>query len=434
MKVFVVSLGCAKNRTDTERLLAKLGEGSELELVFHPEDADLILINTCAFIRPAVRESIDTILELAEYKRNGQILAVIGCLVARYGEEVVKSFPEVDIFCGTEAFKVPEVFRKPEKAVVLRPEGGDSPVKRVLTESPFYAYIKVTEGCSHACSFCTIPRIRGPLRSRPVEEIVEEAKALLDEGVKEVILVGQDVASYGRDRGKRELVSLVERLSELPELKRIRLLYLHPKELLKDSLEVFRVPKVAPYADIPVQHAHKKILKAMRRGYSAEEVKELVQKLREVRPGIGIRTSLIVGFPGEGEEEFEFLKEFISDVRFDHLGVFVYWPEENTPASRLKPRIKHREALKRKKELLKLQKEISKALLRDRREAEDLVLITGLDSKGRPVGHAGFQAPEVDGVTFVTKGIPVSPGDLVRVRIVRTFTYDVWAEALEVVS
>ncbi len=431
MKVYAVSLGCPKNRTDTEKLLARLLELGA-EPVLSPEEADLLLVNTCAFIRPAVRESIDTVLALAEEKRPGQKLAVVGCLPARFREEVVAAFPEVDLFLGIEAYREAERLLEDRKGLHLRPSGPET-TQRVLTESPFYAYLKITEGCRHGCSFCTIPRIRGPLRSRPPEEILEEARGLVSQGVREIILVGQDISAYGLDcEGKRGLVALLERLlAEIPSGVRLRLLYLHPEGVERELIELLASEeRLAPYVDLPVQHAHPEILRRMRRPYRAEEILELLAALREARPEIGIRTSVIVGFPGEGGEELEVLLEFLRQARFDHLGAFVYWPEEGTPASRLTPRVSYREAVRRRHRVMTLQREISRENLRRRVGREDWVLITGLDARGRPVGHAGFQAPEVDGRTVIVKGIPVEPGDLVRVRFIRSFTYDLWAEAL----
>jgi len=431
LKVYAVSLGCPKNRTDTEKLLARLAELGA-EPVLSPEEADLLLVNTCAFIRPAVRESIDTVLELAEGKRPGQRLAVVGCLVARYREKVREALPEADILCGIEAFRQPEVFLEDSRPLVLKPRGPET-IERVLTESPFYAYLKVTEGCRHACSFCSIPRIRGPLRSRPEKDILAEARRLVSQGVREIVLVGQDVSAYGLDRKERALPRLIKRLlSEVPGSFRLRLLYLYPEGITPELLELFaEESRLAPYADLPVQHAHPEILKRMRRPYRSEEILELIRRFRKARPGIGLRTSVIVGFPGEGEEEFVTLLRFLSRARFDHLGAFVFYPEEGTPAARFKPRVPYREAARRRHRVMALQREISRENLQRRVGSEDVVLVTGYDARGRPVGHAGFQAPEVDGHTVVVKGIPVEPGDLVRVRFIRAFTYDLWAEALE---
>ncbi len=431
MKVYAISLGCPKNRTDTEKLLARLKERGA-EPVLSPEEADLLLVNTCAFIRPAVRESIETILELAEQKRPGQKLAITGCLVARYGEEVARRFPEADLVCGIEAFRQPEIFEQDKTRLWLKPEGPDG-VSRILTESPFYAYLKLTEGCSHGCSFCTIPRIRGPLRSRSEREILREALELVSQGVREIILVGQDISSYGKDRGRAHLPLLLRNLlRELPDGVRLRLLYLHPRGLTPELLEVLgSEPRLAPYVDLPLQHAHPEILRRMGRFYRPERVLELLEELRRLRPEIGLRTTVMVGFPGEGEEEFRTLLEFLKQARFDHLGVFVFYPEEGTPAAGFKPRVPWTEARRRRHRVLALQQEISRENLRRRVGGEDLVLVTGYDDRGRPVGHAGFQAPEVDGRTIIRKGLPVSPGEMVRVRFTRSFTYDLWAEALE---
>ena len=434
MKVYAVSLGCPKNRTDTEKLLARLAELGA-EPVLAPEEADLLIVNTCAFIRPAVRESIEAVLELAETKRPEQRLAVVGCLVARFRTQVLSAFPEAEVFMGVEAFRNPELLLEDKEKFVLKPEGSET-TDRILTENPFYAYLKITEGCRHACSFCTIPRIRGPLRSRLEEDLIEEARKLISQGVKEIILVGQDVSAYGLDAGKQRLPQLVERLlTEVPGIARLRLLYLHPEGLTPELLELFETePRLAPYLDLPVQHAHPKILRRMRRPYRTEEILNLIKSLRRRKSEIGLRTSVIVGFPGEGEEEFDTLLRFLSEARFDHLGAFVFYPEEGTPAAKFGPRVPYREAVRRRHRVMVLQREISRENLNRRVDTQGTVLITGYDLRGRAVGHADFQAPEVDGLTIVKKGIPVSPGDLVRVRFIRSFTYDLWAEALEVIG
>ncbi len=431
-RIYPVSLGCPKNRVDTEKLLAAL-LSREVEVVLDPSQADLLLVNTCAFVREAVEESIDTILELAEEKRPSQRLVVIGCLVSRYREALLPELPEVDLFLGIEAYRAPEEILAPKSRYRLRLEGPEIP-QRVLTESPFFAYLKITEGCRHACTFCTIPRIRGPLRSLPEESLLQEAEGLLKGGVKELILVGQDVSAYGLDRGQRALVRLLKRLLELEGLSWLRLLYLHPEGIEEDLLDLLaREKRLCPYLDLPVQHASPSVLKAMRRPYRPEEILRLLEKIRAEVPQVAVRTSIIVGFPGETERDFLTLLDFLKAASFDHLGAFIYSPEEGTLAAKMPGQLSEEEKRARFEEVMLLQQEISAQRLRQRLGQETEVLIEGLDERGRLYGHARFQAPEVDGVTVIEKG-EASPGDLVRVRLQEAGVYDLSAEVKEIIA
>ncbi len=431
-RIYPVSLGCPKNRVDTEKLLAALLSRG-VEVVLDPSQADLLLVNTCAFVREAVEESIDTILELAEEKRPSQRLVVIGCLVSRYREALLSELPEVDLFLGIEAYRAPEEILAPKSRYRLRLEGPEIP-QRVLTESPFFAYLKITEGCRHACTFCTIPRIRGPLRSLPEESLLQEAEGLLKGGVKELILVGQDVSAYGLDRGQRALVRLLKRLLELEGLSWLRLLYLHPEGIEEDLLDLLaREKRLCPYLDLPVQHASPSVLKAMRRPYRPEEILRLLEKIRAEVPQVAVRTSIIVGFPGETERDFLTLLDFLKAASFDHLGAFIYSPEEGTLAAKMPGQLSEEEKRARFEEVMLLQQEISAQRLRQRLGQETEVLIEGLDERGRLYGHARFQAPEVDGVTVIEKG-EASPGDLVRVRLQEAGVYDLSAEVKEIIA
>jgi ribosomal protein S12 methylthiotransferase len=418
LKIFPVSLGCPKNRVDFEKTLALLkNEGYEITL--DPSLADVIWINTCAFIKPAVQESIDTILELSDFKKDGAKLVVSGCLTARYGKEKLRELlPEVDEFLGIEPYKEIKRFE---------------PKDRVFTESPFYAYLKVSEGCAHRCSYCTIPKIRGPFRSKPLPQLVEEATYILKLGVKELILVGQDTTLYGRDLGEREgLLKLLYSLSELPFEFRIRVLYLHPQHVDENLLlSMLSIPKVLPYFELPIQHAHPKILKAMNRAYSPENILKLISSVRQANPRATFRSTVIVGFPGEGDEEFSFLLEFLKEAEFDYLGAFPFYPEEGTPAEKLKPRVPAKERMRRRKEVLKLQQAITKKRLEARIGTLDEVLILEEESPNKLKGLASFQAPEIDGLTLVNLSRKVKktllPGDLIKVRITKVKVYDVEA-------
>ena len=429
MKIYPVSLGCPKNRTDTEKLLAALVKQGN-EVVLDPAEADLLLVNTCAFIQEAVEESIEVILELAEGKRPEQKLVVCGCLVTRYGEELLPEFPEVDLFLGIEPYRRPELLQgKNSKRLCLKLEGPEFS-ERLLTESPFYAYLKVAEGCSHACSFCLIPRLRGPLRSIPEELILTEARNLLAQGIQEIILVGQDVSAYGLDQGKCRLEALIKKLVSLSGLRWLRLLYLNPQGVTEELLESMAASeKVCPYFDLPVQHASPKILRTMRRPYQPEEILRLIERIRKGWPEAGIRTAVIVGFPGETEKDFELLLEFIKEARFDHLGAFVFSPEEGTPAARMPNQVPEEIKQERFVRLMERQQEISRQNLKNRLRKETEVLVEGFDEEGRLYGHACFQAPEIDGVTFIS-GKNVSPGEIIRVRLVEAGTYDLKGRVL----
>ncbi len=431
MRVYAVTLGCPKNRTDTEKLLACLiSKGAKV--VLDPKEADIIVINTCAFIKEAVEESIDVILELADEKLSHQRLIVCGCLVSRYGEEIASELPEVDLFLGIEPFRQPELFYKKVRKRLILSLHGPEITQRVLTESPFYTYLKISEGCNHACSFCVIPRLRGPLRSIPKDLILEEANSLLAKGVQELILVAQDTSAYGLDYGKRALPSLIKELTNLDGIKWLRLLYLYPKGVTDELIEtVAEDPRICPYFDIPIQHASPKILKAMRRFYDPEKILHLLKKIRDLLPYAGIRTTVIVGFPDETDKDFELLTNFLKEAQFDHVGAFVFSPEEGTPAAKFPNQIPDRIKFERFDYLMRLQQKISykRLLMRVSKEKEVDVLIEGFDEKQRAYGHSYFQAPEIDGITIIEEGM-IEPGDIARVRLKKATYYDLFGELL----
>lgn len=414
-KLYPVSLGCPKNKSDFEKLLFLL-EKRGYTFTLDPNEADLFWVNTCAFIRPAIEEALQHIFELGEIKKPHQRLVVSGCLPARYSPEELKNLlPEVDEFYGIEPFRY---FSEEE------------PKERLLTESPFYAYLKISEGCSHACSYCTIPKIRGKFRSKPQELLLAEAENLLKKGVRELILVGQDITLYGRDRGEKEgLLRLLEGLSNLPYSFRIRLLYLHPLYLSPSFVQrILSIPKVVPYFDIPIQHAHPEVLKKMRRGYGPDEILKIIEAIRSINPSASLRTSIIVGFPGETDEAFSYLLEFLKMARFDYLGVFPFYPEEGTSAEKMPNKVPYRLKQKRLREVKKLQKEITRERLKERVGGIEEVLILGEDERGRPFGLAQIQAPEIDGLTYLLDKGKALPGELVKVKIVKSGIYDLWGE------
>jgi ribosomal protein S12 methylthiotransferase len=410
-------------------------------LTSEEKEADIIIINTCAFIRPAVEEAIETILSLARNKERGscRYLIVTGCLAQRYGKELVRLLPEVDAFIGTDG--VQEVNRVLQRLaaprsgplfLVRRPRfimDAHTPRRRT---TPFYtAYLKIAEGCTHHCSFCTIPRIRGRLRSRSIHSIYVEALRLAGEGVRELVLVAQDAASYGDDLGNDiRLAVLVRRLLEIPGLDWIRLLYLYPTRIDKELLELMASePRICPYLDVPVQHISMRMLGLMRRRYGRDDIYRLIGEIRQVLPEAVLRTSIIVGFPGETEAEFNELLRFLEDVCFEHVGVFPYANEEGTAASALPGQLPEKVKRQRQKTLMKCQQTISLTVNRSRVGRIIPVLIEGLSDETEYLlkGRTAFQAPDIDGQVYITAG-QTQIGQIVPVRISKAYPYDLIGE------
>lgn len=430
LPVFCISLGCPKNRVDTERMLAALGAFHPVQ---DPSEAGLVLINTCGFIEPAVQESTQSILETALRLRSldpRPLLAVTGCLVSRYGAELRDALPEVDIWLGVhEEHLLAERIRALSSAPVAFPE---TVPDRVLSTKPAYAYLKIGEGCSHRCRFCTIPAIRGRLRSSPVQALCDEARAILDQGVSELVLVAQDLTAYGRDLGLRHgLESLVAELSKLDGLRWLRLMYLYPAGLTTRLLHFLAdqgLP-LLPYFDVPLQHAHPDILAAMGRPFRRDP-RHVVDRIRRHLPEACLRTSLIVGFPGERPHHFRALHAFVQETRFDHLGVFSFCPEPGTPAAALSGQVGVKTKTRRRAELMALQARISTELLR-RHQDQDVEILVERASPEWPglfEGRVWFQAPEVDGVSYVS-GAHVAPGRIARAQVQETMAYDLVALA-----
>lgn len=433
--VGLISLGCAKNRVDAEHLLGGL-LARGFALVEDPGRAEVVVVNTCGFLREAVEESIEEILEAARLKETGEcrVLVVAGCLPKRY-PELARELPEVDhFFTPEDVARIPDVLAgvSGEAAALDREAEG---LPRVLTQLPHTAYLKVAEGCSNRCTYCTIPSIRGDFRSFAPEPLVAEARALAAQGVVELNLVAQDVTSYGFDRGESDaLARLLDALEGVEGLRWLRLLYGYPGPLppgLEERLAARG--KVVPYLDLPIQHIHPRILRAMGRRTSADQVEESLLGLLERVPGLVLRTTAIVGFPGETQAEFQTLLDFVERVRFHHLGAFAYSPEEGTPAERLRPRVPRRVVRERLDRLLDVQAGVSESRNREFLGRELNVLVEGVDEEGRPVGRTYGQAPEVDGHT-VLRGLEdevVEIGSLVRARVTAASEYDLEAQVLE---
>jgi len=433
--IHFVSLGCAKNRVDTEVMLG-VSDLSGYSLVEDPKAAEVIVINTCGFIESAKQESIDTILQLADHKEDGscQRLVVAGCLSQRYPEELARELPEVDHFLGSsDMLKLGQILRLDQGNTPRMLVGNPADYifrlqdPRRLSLAQHSAYVKIAEGCSRKCSFCSIPSFRGTQRSRPVADVVGEVQRLVSQGTIEINLISQDTVSYGRDLSPRsDLPSLIDALCQVPELRWLRLFYLYPEQLDDTLLSRFADESpVVPYVDMPFQHGSDAMLKRMRRGYRAERQREIIERLRTLAPDVSLRTSFILGHPGETDADFEELLDLVRFAEFDHVGLFRYSHEEGTHSGTMDDLVEAAVVDERYSELMKLQKRISKKRLRRFVGREIDVLIEGESEESEWLlqgRHAG-QAPEVDGVVHLTNGT-ATPGELRRVLITHAGDYD----------
>jgi ribosomal protein S12 methylthiotransferase len=437
----LVSLGCAKNLVDSEVMLGILQERGWTPI--SEEEADVVIINTCGFIRAAQEESIDAILAATAAKERGRCgrVVVAGCLPQLFNRDLAAALPEADLFVGTGEFhRIADLLEgcgtKRARKVFVRPPRYlyDHRTPRVLTSQPGSAYIKIAEGCSNRCAYCMIPRIRGRLRSRTIPSILLEARAAVGSGTKEINLIAQDTTAYGKDRGKADLVPLLRRLARVEGLAWIRLLYAHPAHLTPELIRLIRDEgKICRYLDLPLQHIDDRVLQAMNRPVSGALVRDLLNRLREEVPDISLRTSLMVGFPGESERSFARLLDFVSETRFDHLGVFRYSPEEGTPAAAMKRQVPEAVKEERYHRIMALQKEISREKQKQFLEKNLSVLI---ERRGQSAdilweGRSERQAPEVDGLVFMTKG-KARPGEMVEVKIRKAGVYDLYGEILRI--
>ncbi len=432
----IISLGCPKNQIDSE-VMGGLARRAGMTLIDRPDDADTIIINTCSFIRSATEESLEVILTLAEAKkktRSGQKLVVAGCLAQRYGRELTHDIPEADLVIGTSEVGniVRHLMSNKRGAVITKPDFlMNAAHDRLLPAGSATAYLKISEGCSNHCSYCVIPSLRGEARSRRPQDICREAENLVARGIREIILVGQDTAAYGRDLKTRPgLPDLISGLDSISKLRWIRILYTHPAHLSADIVEAMaRHKKVCPYIDLPVQHIDDTILASMRRRVTADGIKSVIELVRRIMPDAALRTSLIVGFPGESQNRFARLVDFVRETRFDHLGVFTYSPEEGTPAAAKPSRISQREKERRRDLIMGEQAAISYELNRGLiGSAQEVLIEANSENKDYPfIGRTRRQAPEIDGVTHV-KGTDTKPGRFVRTKITGADHYDLYAE------
>lgn len=425
----LVTLGCPMNQVDSERIMGGL-VSLGFELV-PEEEADVIVVNTCGFIERAREESIGTILEVAEYKRAGRAkaLVVCGCLAELYRGELAEELSEADVVAGlSERDRIPEICLD-----LLKIKSREEPVyTRVVSGPRHTAYLKISEGCNNVCSYCNIPRIRGHFRSVPEEEILREAEELVSIGARELVLIGQDTTNYGADMDDAGLPRLLEKIAAVEGVRWLRLLYAHPSHMNAEMIEAMGcIQKLLPYVDLPVQHISQKILRSMGRFTSPEDIRGLIAGLRERVPGIVLRTSLIVGFPGETEKEFGELLDFMEDVRFERLGAFTYSREEGTRAALLEGDIPAEAATERYEEVMRLQAEITEEFQRSLIGRELEMIVDEIDPDTEDVfGRAYMDAPEIDGVISVAGGI-APDAEFCRVRIVDAGTYDLVGEVVE---
>lgn len=429
--VCLINLGCAKNLVDSEVILGQLVTGGYTPLA-DLDKAEIILINTCGFIKDAREESHKIIRQVLKQKRvnPSKIVGIIGCYVEKSREELSQCYAEVDFWLGVkELDQVAEAIEGRK----IRPRHHsflyDENMPRILSTPSVWAYVKIAEGCSHSCSFCTIPSIKGPYRSRSITSIVREVRQLADLGIKEVNLISQDTTYFGRDRGnKSKLVRLLEELIKIPKIAWIRWLYGFPEEIEDSLLEVMTDSKICPYFDLPFQHSHRRVLRLMRRGFDGPQAIKLITKIRQKIPSATIRTSLIVGFPGEGKKEFKDLIDFVREAEFDHLGVFIYSPEPGTPAYTYGDPITLTEKRKRRDKIMELQAEISRKRLRRFVGQKLEILLDGSSDREKTIlfGRSRYQAPEVDGMVkiFWGKGDNPPPAGLTLVEITGSGRYD----------
>lgn len=450
MKVGFVSLGCSKNLIDTEIAIGHFKK-HKFEIVNDPKKAEIIVINTCGFIDQAKEEAINTILEMAEYKKkNCKYLIVMGCLVQRYYGELIKELPEVDLFIKLDEYnefwnKIIDLIEKGKvevsehKSNIKISEVKKMPLpkmneffERVITTGTNYAYLKIGEGCSNNCTYCAIPYIRGPFVSRPMDDIIKEANLLADQGIKELIIIAQDTTKYGIDLyGKSKLAELLQNLCKIEKLEWIRFLYAYPEGITDELIKtVANNPKICKYFDIPIQHISNEVLKRMNRKTTRENIERIITKIRNKIPDVTLRTSLIVGFPGETDEQFQELYNFVKKAKFDKLGVFEYSQEEGTPAAKLPEQINEKIKRTRYNQIMELQKDISNEKMKQRVGKIEKVLAEDIFVKDKQyiIGRTSHDVPDIDGVVYIelseTSDIENLIGTFIECKIIECLDYD----------
>ena len=431
-KLFLISLGCDKNRVDSERMLGFL-EDAGFSFTDDEYEADVILVNTCCFIDDAKTESIETILEMAAMKTEGKCkkLVVSGCLPERYKDELIKELPEVDAYIGTKDLTAIVSACSLQEEETATP---DFSGRRIITTPGHYEFLKIAEGCNKYCSYCIIPYIRGKYTSYPMENLLQEAESLAAQGVKELIIVAQETSIYGKDLyGKEMLPELLQKLCRIDGIEWIRLLYCYPEDITEEFLQVMAAEKkICHYIDMPIQHASDRILKKMGRKTDRASILATINRVREIMPDAALRTSLITGFPSESEEDHQLLMSFVREARFDHLGVFTYSQEEGTPAAKMPDQIN--EALKeqRRDALMRLQEQISLEIMNHKIGKELQVLIDGyLPDEDVYIGRTRMDAPDVDGFFYVKTEEILNSGDLIIARVQTANSYDLYGEMIK---
>ena len=439
-KIGMVSLGCAKNQNDAEIMLGILLQDG-CEIVAEPSQADVIIVNTCGFIESAKRESIDALLEMAEYKEDKcRLLIASGCLSERYSEEIAKEIPEVDAIVGTGDYdRIAEAIKKAfdgEKPIICghKDRTPEERLPRVLSTPPYTAYLKIADGCDNNCTYCAIPKIRGKFRSRAIDDIVSEAEELAENGVKELILIAQDTTRYGVDLyGKYSLDRLLEELVKIEKIQWIRVHYYYTEAITEGLITTMaKYDKICNYIDMPIQHINNTILRRMARRTTREETIEKIRMIREKMPDCTIRTSIIVGFPGETEEQFNELYEFIKNIRFDRMGVFAYSQEEGTPAAEFENQIDEETKQKRLDALMSLQQGISLEMNRAKIGSVIEVIVEGYDADNFLFyGRSRGDSIDVDGKVYFGTENEVDEGDIIKVKIVDADEYDLTGQRVE---
>lgn len=440
MKILFISLGCDKNLVDTEVMLGMLASRG-YEMTNDEQEADIIVINTCCFIHDAKEESIQNILEMAEYKKNGSAKALIvtGCMAERYRQEILDEIPEVDEVLGTTAYDrildaVDAALAGQHEVMTADLDALPLPeTKRLVTTGGHFAYLKIAEGCDKHCTYCIIPKIRGNFRSVPMERLLKEAQDLAEQGVKELILVAQETTLYGKDLyGEKSLPKLLRELCKISGIRWIRILYCYPEEITDELIQVMKEePKICHYLDLPIQHANDTILKRMGRRTSKQELIDIVQKLRKEIPDICLRTTLITGFPGETQEQHEEVMEFIDTLEFDRLGAFTYSPEEDTSAATFEDQIDEEVKEDRQADIMELQQEIAFDKAEDMIGREVLVMIEGkVADENAYVGRTYRDAPNVDGLIFINTDVELISGDFAKVKVTGALDYDLIGELM----
>lgn len=437
-KILFVSLGCDKNLVDTEHMLGKLA-GRGFEMTDDEADADVIIINTCCFIDSAKEESINAIMEMAPYRREGKCKALIvtGCMAERYRQEVLDEIPEVDAIVGTNSYnRIDEALAAVEhgrREAILEPLEGipEGEKTRVMTTGGFYEYLKIAEGCDKHCTYCVIPSLRGAYRSVPMEDILEEAKQLAEDGIKELILVAQETTRYGIDLyGEKSLHILLRKLAEIDGIQWIRIMYCYPEEIYPELIRAMKEEsKIVHYLDLPIQHANDEILKRMGRRTTKQQLIDIVANLRKEIPDIALRTTLITGFPGETTAQHLELMDFVETQKFDRLGVFTYSQEEGTPAAAMSGQVDEETKENRKDELLTLQQDVSLGRNEEQIGRELEVFVEGyVDNEEAYVGRTYADAPGIDGLCFIRTDETLHSGDFVQVEVTGALEYDLIGE------